>query len=59
MVLEPNLEDTELESLSDLEPSAESSAESSAKSLIGLAWDLLLDLLTEIIAANPILVYAK
>ena len=59
MVLEPDLEDTKLESLSDLELSTESSAESSTKSLIGLVWDLLLNLLTEIVATNPILVHIE
>jgi len=55
VVLEPDLEDIELESLSDLELSIELSVES----LIGLAWDLLLDLLIEIAAANLILVYIE
>ena len=36
VVLEPDLEDTKLESLSDLELSVKSSAELSIKSLIGL-----------------------
>jgi len=55
MVLEPNLEDIELESLSDLK----SSIELSVESLTGLAWDSPLDILTEIAAANLILVYAE
>ena len=59
VVLEPDLEDIKLESISDLEPSTKSFAKSSIKSLIGSIWDLLSDLSTEIIAVNPILVYIK
>ena len=51
VVSKTNLEDFKLASLSD--------TESSAELLLDLVWDLLLDLLTKITAANLILVYAE